>query len=106
MKPPPFGRTSVTMDDSAQDLLVLARRQPVGRRRLALLAAALGDRLAVCGGAPLSRADPREPRAVDVRLARPTWARVTRAHSRFPGHALTPTGVMAIRCKQFHLPDL
>ena len=27
-------------------------------------------------------------------------------HSRFPGHALTPTGVMAIRCKQFHLPDL
>ena len=32
-----------------------------------------------------------------------TW---TRAHSRFPGHALTPTGVMAIRCKQFHLPDL
>ena len=26
-----------------------------------------------------------------------------RAHSRFPGHALTPTGVMAIRCKQFHL---
>ena len=31
---------------------------------------------------------------------------VHRAHSRFPGHALTPTGVMAIRCKQFHLPDL
>ena len=29
-----------------------------------------------------------------------------RAHSRCPGHALTPTGVMAIRCKQFHLPDL
>ena len=28
------------------------------------------------------------------------------AHSRFPGHVLTPTGVMAIRCKQFHLPDL
>ena len=28
------------------------------------------------------------------------------AHSGFPGHALTPTGVMAIRCKQFHLPDL
>ena len=33
-------------------------------------------------------------------------ARVDRAHSRFPGHALTPTGVMAIRCKEFHLPDL
>ena len=31
---------------------------------------------------------------------------VSGAHSRFPGHALTPTGVMAIRCKQFHLPDL
>ena len=31
---------------------------------------------------------------------------VDRAHSRFPGHALTPTGVMAIRCKQFHRPDL
>ena len=31
---------------------------------------------------------------------------VAGAHSRFPGHALTPTGVMAIRCKQFHLPDL
>ena len=24
----------------------------------------------------------------------------------FPVTALTPTGVMAIRCKQFHLPDL
>ena len=33
-------------------------------------------------------------------------ANPVRAHSRFPGHALTPTGVMAIRCKQFHLPDL
>ena len=33
-------------------------------------------------------------------------AQLLRAHSRFPGHALTPTGVMAIRCKQFHLPDL
>ena len=33
-------------------------------------------------------------------------ADVSGAHSRFPGHALTPTGVMAIRCKQFHLPDL
>ena len=32
--------------------------------------------------------------------------RVHGAHSRFPGHALTPTGVMAIHCKQFHLPDL
>ena len=31
---------------------------------------------------------------------------LARAHSRFPGHALTPTGVMAIRCKQFHRPDL
>ena len=36
-------------------------------------------------------------------LAEGRWRR---AHSRFPGHALTPTGVMAIRCKQFHLPDL
>ena len=35
-----------------------------------------------------------------------TRASVPGAHSRFPGHALTPTGVMAIRCKQFHLPDL
>ena len=34
------------------------------------------------------------------------FCEVYRAHSRFPGHALTPTGVMAIRCKQFHLPDL
>ena len=33
-------------------------------------------------------------------------AQLRGAHSRFPGHALTPTGVMAIRCKQFHLPDL
>ena len=47
-------------------------------------------------------------------LARDKWRSATealkeanvRAHSRFPGHALTPTGVMAIRCKQFHLPDL
>ena len=36
----------------------------------------------------------------------PLFDAVRRAHSRFPGHALTPTGVMAIRCKQFHLPDL
>ena len=36
-----------------------------------------------------------------IRDGQRTWA-----HSRFPGHALTPTGVMAIRCKQFHLPDL
>ncbi len=35
-----------------------------------------------------------------------TARQYARAHSRFPGHALTPTGVMAIRCKQFHLPDL
>ena len=41
-----------------------------------------------------------------VRGKRPTLASGERAHSRFPGHALTPTGVMAIRCKQFHLPDL
>ena len=34
------------------------------------------------------------------------WRQTARAHSRFPGHALTSTGVMAIRCKQFHLPDL
>ena len=39
--------------------------------------------------------------AVSEHKARLAWA-----HSRFPGHALTPTGVMAIRCKQFHLPDL
>ena len=38
--------------------------------------------------------------------ANPGDAPRCRAHSRFPGHALTPTGVMAIRCKQFHLPDL
>ena len=40
-----------------------------------------------------------------VRRGRYTGS-IRRAHSRFPGHALTPTGVMAIRCKQFHLPDL
>ena len=50
-------------------------------------------------------------------VQRATWARrlthgrrfamwLQGAHSRFPGHALTPTGVMAIRCKQFHRPDL
>ena len=43
-----------------------------------------------------------------LKWTRRTTAKVAdqRAHSRFPGHALTPTGVMAIRCKQFHLPDL
>ena len=40
------------------------------------------------------------------RLASLRLGVLDRAHSRFPGHALTPTGVMAIRCKQFHLPDL
>ncbi len=51
--------------------------------------------------------------ALEMALAGETWASAWgqrlleyRAHSRFPGHALTPTGVMAIRCKQFHLPDL
>ena len=42
----------------------------------------------------------------DVQLNRINGGVSKRAHSRFPGHALTPTGVMAIRCKQFHLPDL
>ena len=42
----------------------------------------------------------------DVTSDRMARELATRAHSRFPGHALTPTGVMAIRCKQFHLPDL
>ena len=42
-------------------------------------------------------------RVVELTGGHPYFAR---AHSRFPGHALTPTGVMAIRCKQFHLPDL
>ena len=48
------------------------------------------------------------PRVATLSPARPAWGagRARRAHSRFPGHALTPTGVMAIRCKQFHLPDL
>ena len=44
----------------------------------------------------------QQPKHRVVRAGR----RLARAHSRFPGHALTPTGVMAIRCKQFHLPDL
>ena len=43
--------------------------------------------------------------AVDLGLQATTLA-CGGAHSRCPGHALTPTGVMAIRCKQFHLPDL
>ena len=44
----------------------------------------------------------------DDTMSRPKLIQLhfVRAHSRFPGHALTPTGVMAIRCKQFHLPDL
>ena len=44
--------------------------------------------------------------ALYVKGMRTPWVLDNRAHSRFPGHALTPTGVMAIRCKQFHLPDL
>ena len=44
---------------------------------------------------------PETPGSVRCIAGSPVWA-----HSRFPGHALTPTGVMAIRCKQFHLPDL
>ena len=51
------------------------------------------------------RADIRELRADHVRFDERLRA-LEGAHSRFPGHALTPTGVMAIRCKQFHLPDL
>ena len=41
-----------------------------------------------------------------MEVLHPRCAGLDGAHSRFPGHALTPTGVMAIRCKQFHLPDL
>ncbi len=48
----------------------------------------------------------RLPVVVDLAGFAPFDAQLVRAHSRFPGHALTPTGVMAIRCKQFHLPDL
>ena len=49
----------------------------------------------------LSALDPHQRRAAAC-----FEDRAMGAHSRFPGHALTPTGVMAIRCKQFHLPDL
>ena len=44
--------------------------------------------------------------SIGNKAVNPKLAESARAHSRFPGHALTPTGVMAIRCKQFHLPDL
>ena len=47
-----------------------------------------------------------ETMSAEVRLSPQPGRTKERAHSRFPGHALTPTGVMAIRCKQFHLPDL
>ena len=49
--------------------------------------------------------DGRDPKPAE-RLAQRLLDEQLGAHSRFPGHALTPTGVMAIRCKQFHLPDL
>ena len=42
---------------------------------------------------------------MEVTYSPSTELEALRAKSRFPGHALTPTGVMAIRCKQFHLPD-
>ncbi len=59
----------------------------------------------VCGGNRTRKgADTQQVLASVVRTAR--QRNLDRAHSRFPGHALTPTGVMAIRCKQFHLPDL
>ena len=49
---------------------------------------------------------PADKRALYTSGTRRRTDEPNRAHSRFPGHALTPTGVMAIRCKQFHLPDL
>ena len=55
-----------------------------------------------------ARVNPESPKEQLERYLRSEIERELsdRAHSRFPGHALTPTGVMAIRCKQFHLPDL
>ena len=55
------------------------------------------DQLTVVSGLSNARGDMNEEGGA---------AHTRRAHSRFPGHALTPTGVMAIRCKQFHRPDL
>ena len=57
---------------------------------------------------PLTRGDPTSPLRWTCKSRAKLTAALTEqgAHSRFPGHALTPTGVMAIRCKQFHLPDL
>ena len=56
--------------------------------------------------AALPRGDPKKDREPIGELHPIQSANGNGAHSRFPGHALTPTGVMAIRCKQFHLPDL
>ena len=62
-------------------------------------------------GGPEARRSERRPgpgpcHVVTTAAQRDRWGLPDLAHSRFPGHALTPTGVMAIRCKQFHLPDL
>ena len=56
--------------------------------------------------ADTSALEPLAQAVLDARAAHGGATLADRAHSRFPGHALTPTGVMAIRCKQFHLPDL
>ena len=101
-----------------------------GGRRAAGLAAVHGERVPLQRAGPKSRTALPDQRLHDLprsrsrstraRAARSFYDRATddvtvvamgvgepgRAHSRFPGHALTPTGVMAIRCKQFHLPDL
>ena len=82
------------------------RRQRVAERRATVRVAVGRER---GPGFPESRRPGRvSSRAwvASVSLLVASLSRQRRAHSRFPGHALTPTGVMAIRCKQFHLPDL
>ena len=76
---------------------------------------ALADRARTLGFAETVVIDEDQGKSGSGRQARSGFGRLLTAvcqgqaggaHSRFPGHALTPTGVMAIRCKQFHLPDL
>ena len=70
----------------------------LGRGGIARVAEATGlSRATISAGLQELAAGPQDDDAA---------GRLRGAHSRFPGHALTPTGVMAIRCKQFHLPDL
>ena len=114
---PEEARNSALFASAVDEILSRLAREAVGQHHVAIdpraaitsaLAPILADRIVNQDVPDAAAALWRQAVTWDGReqLDPARAGKVNRAHSRFPGHALTPTGVMAIRCKQFHLPDL